>query len=119
MLETGGRQAGAAKGPPQLLAVGGELALAGGGDGDEHDRVLQQLFLRGGSEGGVKQPPWRAYEADGIELGDVGVEAQTLGQAAQLFCNVLGVSCLGAVDDQGSTARFRSHGRRWCEAKWD
>lgn len=81
--------------------------------------MLQQLFLRGGSEVGILTDSHHgAYEADGVELGDVCIEAQTLSEPPELLCNVLGISRLGAVDDQG-TARFHVHGRWWWVAKWD
>lgn len=43
------------------------------------------------------------YKIDGVQFGDLGVEPQALGNPTQLFSNVLGVACLGAIEDQGST----------------
>ena len=45
VVETARAEAGTAQGFPEYLAVGGQLALARGGYGDENDRVLQQLLL--------------------------------------------------------------------------
>ena len=42
------------------------------------------------------------YEGDGVEVGDMGVEAQTLYEAAHLLRNILGVASFGAIEDQGA-----------------
>lgn len=54
-----------------------------------------------------------AYKIDSIQLDNVGVEAQTLGDPPQLFCDVLSSACLGAIDDQGATGG-RGHGMQSC-----
>ena len=45
-LQTSWAESSAAQCLPKDLAVGGQVALAGGGDGDEDDIVLQQLLLQ-------------------------------------------------------------------------
>lgn len=47
VMQTARAQSGASEGSPEGLAVGGQLALAGGGDGDQDDVVLQQVLLEG------------------------------------------------------------------------
>lgn len=48
LLQTWRAQASASKRLPKSLAVGWQFALAGCGDGDEDDLVLQQLLLHDG-----------------------------------------------------------------------
>lgn len=111
LVETARAKAGAAQRPPELLAVGRELALARGGDCDENDSVLQQLALRGWSDWGLAVDS-SAYKADGVQLRDVDVKAQAFGEPSQLLCDVLGGARLGGVDDQGAAGGGRGHGRR-------
>jgi hypothetical protein len=78
--------------------------------------VLQQLLLQ---ERGKKLT--RAigqmrycltYEGDGVEVGDMGVEAQTLCDTAHLLSNIVGVASFGAIEDQGAAGvRGGGHGR--------
>ena len=84
-MQSARAQTRAAEGFPEGLAIGGQVALACGGDGNEHHGVLDPVA-----------------EAGGIEVDDVGVEAQALGQPAHVGGHVERIARLGAVDDEGS-----------------
>jgi hypothetical protein len=57
-------------------------------------------------------PLWLTYEGDGVEVGDMGVEAQALCNPSQFLGNILGVASFGAIEDQGAAGgRGGGHGR--------
>jgi len=45
-----GDQTGAPQGLPERLGIGGQVALAGGGDGDEDDGMAAQIGLANGEQ---------------------------------------------------------------------
>jgi hypothetical protein len=109
MLQTCRRKSSASECLPKRLAVGREISLARRGDGYQHDRVLQQLPLwyKSGSDLPKTDVCSWTYKLDGIQLGDLSIETKALSDPAQLLGNVLGVACLGAIEDKGSP-RLRS-----------
>ena len=111
-LQTSRPQSCTAQRLPEDLAVGWKITLARGGYGDQYELMLQQLLLQGNQ--------WRCllvlwcltYKADCIQFCDFRVEAQALSEPSQLLSNVLGISCLGAIEDEGAAEALRiPHGR--------
>jgi len=56
------------------------------------------------------------YKGNGIQLRDLGVESQAYGEPSQFLSDVLGVSRLGTVNDQGPARLLNVHFGRCLQA---
>lgn len=102
LVQTARAQTSTPQGAPEDLAVERQLALARRRDGDQDDFTLQQLSLLHNQPGAGALKGKGTYKGHGIELDDIGIEAQPLSEAAQLLSDVLGVACLGAVEHESA-----------------
>lgn len=74
--------------------------------------MLQQLLLQGNQRPCSVLLSCLTYKADCIQFCDFRVEAQALSEPSQLLSNVLGISRLGAIEDEGAAEALRiPHGR--------
>lgn len=76
--------------------------------------MLQQLLLQGNQWPCLLLLSCLTYKADCIQFCDFRVEAQALNEPSQLFSNVLGISCLGAIEDKGAAEALRIPHVRCC-----
>jgi hypothetical protein len=115
LLQAARAQSSAAQRLPEGLAVCRQVALAGGGDGNQHHRVLEQLLLQRRSEPLARERMRLTYKTDGVQLGHFCIEAQAFGDPAQLLGHVLCGARFGAVEHESAPRRQWSagHGGGW------